>query len=67
MSLSQEYRINYDELLYTTDPYSYSYEFISARSHGKWRIRDAKDNACGSAENEASAQEAVRVLDAVSR
>jgi hypothetical protein len=55
------FRINYEQLPFTVGPYSY--EYIASRVSGKWRILDANDNACGSAEDEESAKEAVLLLD----
>jgi len=55
------YRLNRSELLYAKPPYSY--EFIAARKDDKWRIKDSQDNAVGSAKDEESAQQAVRILN----
>lgn len=57
----KQFRINREELPFTVGPYSY--EYIATRDSGKWRIRDVNDDACGSAENEESAKEAVRLLN----
>lgn len=57
----KKYRLNHEELPFTIPPYSY--EFIKSRKYGKWRIHDSEDNACGSAEDEDSAKEAVNDLN----
>lgn len=52
-STMDDYRINPTQLPFAVPPFSY--EYIAARANGKWRIKDAKDNAMGSAENEEAA------------
>jgi hypothetical protein len=60
-STNGNYRLNEQQLPYARGPFSY--EFVPARETGKWRLQDANDNAVGSAEDEASAIQAVRVLN----
>ena len=57
----KNYLLNQSELVYAKAPFSY--EFIKARQSGKWRICDKNDNAVGSAEDEASAIEAIKQLN----
>ncbi|ANJ76294.1 hypothetical protein PQH03_27950 [Ralstonia insidiosa] len=60
-STNGRFRINEEQLSYATGPFAY--EFVPSRAIGKWRLHDAKDNAVGSAEDEAAAVQAVRVLN----
>lgn len=60
-STNSNYRLNEMQLPFANGPFSY--ELIEARSSGKWRLHDSRDNAVGSAEDEGSAIEAVRVLN----
>lgn len=61
LGTNSNYRINESELPFAKGPFSC--ELIQARQSSKWRLRDCNDNAVGSAEDEASAIEAVRVLN----
>lgn len=55
-------RVAEDQLPFATPPFSY--EFIGTRKSMKWRVRDSKDNAMGSAETEDVAQIIVDHLNA---
>lgn len=57
----KDYRINYDEIPFSVPPYSY--EYVGERAYGKWRLKDSKDDAVGSAEDEESAKIAVEKLN----
>lgn len=54
-------RVNREELPYSKGPYSY--EYVSTRKEGKFRIRDQNDNAVGSADTENEARETVSRLN----
>jgi len=50
-----------DQLPYATPPFDW--EFITTRSLGRFRVRDAKDNAMGWADTEKEADEIVAELN----
>ncbi|WP_321820913.1 MULTISPECIES: hypothetical protein [unclassified Burkholderia] len=62
INANNNYRINACEMSIARGPFSY--ELIRTRQTGRWRLQDSNDNAVGSAEDEAAAIEAVRVLNA---
>lgn len=59
--MNPNFRLNSEQLAFAVGPFAY--EFVPARTTGKYRLHDSKDNAVGSAETEAGAAEAVQELN----
>lgn len=55
------YRLNPEALRFAVAPFSY--EYVSSRAFGRWRILDSQDAAIGSAETCAGARTAVDHLN----
>ena len=61
-TVTQTARINRTQLLFAVGPFSW--EYIAERREGtRYRIRDSKDDAVGSAATEAQANDMVRRLN----